>query len=335
MTRALLLAVTLTAATLTLTSLPSVAVAQVPLPDLPVPDAPAPADEVTGPLSPGNPTPGHPTPAARAATAGEGLVGTFQLTPGSCTADGADGTWFRMLNEGVGVSNNDSPCDDNTYNPLEPGSDGGLVTGGHQPHPDPAFDGNGNARAARLTLPASFFGADFSTATNPVDPQTGTEVAAPSIVHDGQGGLSGDLRAFAAAWNGQHFNQGSPKPDGSTPGSTTPVSGTYDPDTGAFTLQWTSHIQGGPFNGFTGVWHLTGLFESSEPAPATTAPEADGEVDGEAGAQEPGGGTVPQVATGADRDVAGRELADTGPALPPLLGLVLLSAGRLVRGRRP
>jgi hypothetical protein len=86
--------------------------------------------------------------------------------------------------------------------------------------------------------------------------------------------LSGDLRAWEATWNKQDFNQGSPKPDGSTPKLTTPAHGTYDATTGAFVLEWTSTIVGGPFNEFTGSWHLTGTFRaagSSGSAPAASA----------------------------------------------------------------
>ena len=45
------------------------------------------------------------------------------------------------------------------------------------------------------------------------------------------------------------------------------ATGTYDPETGAFTLEWTSYIEGGAFNGFTGLWHLEGVFEPSGRAP--------------------------------------------------------------------
>ena len=59
------------------------------------------------------------------------------------------------------------------------------------------------------------------------DPQTNTKAKQPELyVKDGQ--LSGDLSAYAAAWNGQHFNQGSPKPGGQRPGLTTGPTGTYD-----------------------------------------------------------------------------------------------------------
>ena len=36
------------------------------------------------------------------------------------------------------------------------------------------------------------------------------------------------------------------------------VTGTYNAKTHAFVMTWTSLISGGPFNGFTGYWHLTG-----------------------------------------------------------------------------
>ena len=75
------------------------------------------------------------------------------------------------------------------------------------------------------------------------------------------GRLSGQLQAFSASWNKQFFNQGSPKPDGSTPGLTSLITGTYDADTKAYTLEWTSQIVGGPFNKFSGFWHLEGVFE--------------------------------------------------------------------------
>ena len=34
----------------------------------------------------------------------------------------------------------------------------------------------------------------------------------------------------------------------------------YDAATGAFVISWTSQIVGGPFNGFSGYWHLQGHF---------------------------------------------------------------------------
>ena len=79
------------------------------------------------------------------------------------------------------------------------------------------------------------------------------------ILNDG-GRLSGQVTPWAAQWNGNSFNQGTPKPDGSVPGSTTLLSGTYDAATRRYVLNWKSLIVSGPFDSFTGSWHLTGTF---------------------------------------------------------------------------
>src|SRR5947209_7100263 len=218
---------------------------------------------------------------AAAAAGPQPLVGTFKISAGACNTGKVTGSTFRMVlpsgsADGPFVSNNDSACSDRSYTLLAPGTDGGLVTGSYQPEPSPAFDGNGNGRAARVTKPVAFYGVAFSTSTNARDPQTGIAVGAPALTAQ-DGKLTGDLRSFAASWNRQEFNQGAPKPDGSRPGNTTAPTGTFDPSTGAFTLTWASQIQGGPFNNFTGVWHLEGTFVSttttSHAAP-TSSPSA-------------------------------------------------------------
>jgi hypothetical protein len=190
------------------------------------------------------------------------LKGVFTLAAGSCQGGTASGSYFRMIlangsPSGPFLSNSDSTCDDDSYTLLQGGTDGGLRLGEFQPQPSPAFDSNGNAKAARFIRPVRFYGVDFSAATNRVDPQTGLTVRAPEVTASGSS-VSADLRALGVSWNGQHFNQGAPKPNGSTPGNTRLASGRYDKTTGVLTLQWTSQIQGGPFNGFTGLWHLTG-----------------------------------------------------------------------------
>src|SRR3954470_12760132 len=150
-----------------------------------------------------------------AAAPSQALVGTFRLTAGSCSGAAVSGSTFRMVLPsgnagGPYVSNNDSTCGDHSYTLLAPGSDGGLLTAAPQPEPTPAFDGSGNGTAGRITKPTRFYGVDFATSTNPSDPQTGVAVAAPTIsVQEGK--LTGDLRAFAASWNRQEFNQGAPK----------------------------------------------------------------------------------------------------------------------------
>jgi hypothetical protein len=194
------------------------------------------------------------------------LTGVFMLKAGSYSSStGASGSYFRMVipggsaDRGPFFSNPDSSATDKSFTLFNPGIDGGLITGAFQDPPAPAFAGNGNALAKRIVVPTKFGGVDFSVVTSSKDPQTGAAVAKPTVaVADGK--LSGKLQAFAAQWNRQSFNQGSPKPDGSTPGITTPVHGTYDETTHAFVLEWASSIVGGPFNGFTGVWHLEGSF---------------------------------------------------------------------------
>ena len=215
------------------------------------------------------------------------VAGTLGIDAGTCSGGTASGSTFRMIlpsgdTSGPFVSNGDSTCDDQTYTLLRPGSDGGLVLGDYQPAPSPAFDGNGNGRADRIIEPTMFFGVGFAIASNPTDPQTGQDVPAPSITADG-GSLSGDLQSIGAAWNDQDFNQGAPKPGKAPAGLTAGPTGTFDPSTGAYTLDWASQIQGGPFDKFTGVWHLEGTLRTAgtrapTAAPPTTAASGDAVV---------------------------------------------------------
>lgn len=202
--------------------------------------------------------------------AGGSLVGVFGIDAGECADAGVTGgSYFRMvqsggtLEAGPFIDNADSTCGDTTWTALSPGTDGGLITGDYQPQPDPAFDDAGNGLAAAIIEPPIFFAVGFALATNPTDPQTETDTPAPELSADDSGVLSGDLSAAGVDWNGQSFNQGAPKPDGSTSDGTTAPVGTYDPDTGAYTLEWTSTIAGGAFDGFTGVWHLEGTFTAN------------------------------------------------------------------------
>lgn len=231
--------------------------------------------------------------AAPAAAAPVDLIGTFVIDPGSCKGS-PSGSYFRMIlptgtASGPFIDNQDSTCDDRTYTLFTPGTDGGLVSGGYQPAPDPGFDGDGNSTADRIIQPVSFFGKRFSVSTNPTDLQVGTAVPAPVLRADGSR-LTGDLAAFAATWNRQAFNQGAPKPGGGTPGNTAPVSGTYDAATGRFSLSWASQIVGGPFDNFTGQWHLEGTFR---PAGGGTAADPGGAApDAVTGGTPADGGTA-------------------------------------------
>jgi hypothetical protein len=202
------------------------------------------------------------------------LNGTFELTPGSYTAGtgAVSGSWFEMFDKkGEPLENNNSPLADTDYTPLLPGTDGGLQSFEYQPRPSPAFDGpvvagkeTGNALASAIMQPQSFFGWNFSVVTEESDPQAAATDPRPQIVDD-NGQLSGQITAWAVGWNGQWFNQGSPKPDPAEPypEGTTALSGTYDEATGHYVLEWQSLIVGGNFNTFRGFWHLEGTFVPS------------------------------------------------------------------------
>lgn len=243
------------------------------------------------------------------------LTGTFAITAGTCSG-GVSGSYLRMVLPtgtlgGPFLSNADSACDDQTFTLLAPGTDGGLITGAYQPNPSPPFDGAGNSVARRITAPTGFFGVAFSTSTNAVDPQTGLEAAPPVVTVDGTT-LAGDLSSFAASWNNQEFNQGAPKPNGSSPGNTTTATGTYDPATGAFTLEWASQVEGGPFDRFTGLWHLEGRFvpaaAGGAPAPAP-APAAAAESTSPPPAPAGGAAIAPAAGAGATTTTATGDVA--------------------------
>jgi len=185
------------------------------------------------------------------------LVGLFSVNTGTCADGAVVGSYFQMVQPGgtpeAGpfIANADSKCTDTNYTLLAVGTDGGLITGSSQAAPDPAFDGTGNGLAAAIVAPVTFFGSAFAAATDPTE-------AAPTITATA-GTLSGDLSAFTAYWGTGIFNQGAPKPDGTGAAPT----GTIDPETGVFMIEWTSLIAGGSFDGFTGVWHLEGTFSAA------------------------------------------------------------------------
>ncbi len=292
-----------------------------------------------------------------AQAAGEQLKGLFRLTAAACSGAEVTGSYFRMIQPGGSAAsgpflqNNSSACADKSYTDLTPGQDGGLSTAAYQPQPNPPFDaGNGGAND-KITMPKEFFGARFATATNQTDPQTNLATTLPVVTHDGNGKLSGDLRAFAAAYQGQHFNQGAPKPDGSTPGATTLASGTYNAGTKKFSIEWASTIVGGPFNNFTGKWHFEGTFEPVVGAsPVTTATTAPAGVttpaSGTTGSTGSGGaattkataaGTKAPSGAAAQTSAPGTTIASTGLRTPLWLPFGLLGLGLvgLTLGRWP
>jgi hypothetical protein len=174
------------------------------------------------------------TPAsATTAPAAQPLNGLFRVAAGS---------YFRMIYPGGGkyFKNPYSAEANKTYTSIVGGTDGGLRTGVLQPAPTPAFDHHGNSLAGRIIRPTDFAGINFGLATK------GT---APVISVSGAR-LSGQVKGFTAEWNNLSFSQGGQ------------VTGSYNTQTHVYVLTWSSPISGGPFNGFTGSWHLTGTFVS-------------------------------------------------------------------------
>jgi hypothetical protein len=188
------------------------------------------------------------------------LKGTLELTAGALSHGTYTGTYFRMIYPGGKSSyfaNSSSSAKDKTYTLLRPGTAGGLELGTYQPPPKTAFTSTGSALADSITQPEGFESIKFSISTAKTDAQSGKPDSAPTLYLNGDK-ITGSLTAWTAEWNKVYFNQGSPKPGGTYPGFTTPVTGTYNPKTKAFEIVWYSQIVGGPFNGFTGFWHLEG-----------------------------------------------------------------------------
>ena len=200
------------------------------------------------------------------AVAATPLRGTLAIAPGKLVASkhGVSahytGSYFRMLLPGATdkyFRNPNSKAKDKTYTLFIPGSQRGLRLGAFQAPPTPAFASDGFALASTIVKPMLFAGIDFSISTAPKDAQSGQPDVVPSLSAAG-GKVIGNFSAWTAEWNSIYFNQGSPKPGGTYPGLTHPVTGTYNSKTKAYQIIWYSLIVGGPFNGFTGYWHLQG-----------------------------------------------------------------------------
>jgi hypothetical protein len=215
-----------------------------------------------GPAAPGPAT--TPTPVPDDAVK---LVGLFRFDEGVSNPDGSHrGTYFRMfIPRGLQwpFSNENSRSRDKTFTLLRPGTDSGLRTDAYQTPASPLYDGSG-VLTKSIVQRELFFGAYFTVFTQSSDAATGATAGLPTPIPEiyaKDGRLTGQTTAWTANWNGAPlFNQGSPKPDGSLPGFTQPVTGTYDPVTRHFVIEWTSQIVGGGFNDYSGYWHLEGTF---------------------------------------------------------------------------
>ena len=159
---------------------------------------------------------------------------------------------------------------------LKPGSAAGITLGTYQNfvlNPDVPhlynWDGKGALAGtgysglpttqSNMLMPFSFFGTSTYVGTNPIGYQSGEAHVAPTADISNCVGnactLSVDLSSWEVMWNGSAFEQG-PRPLNSGPFVF--AVGSYDLATAAYSLSWTSQINGGPFNGVPGYWYLSG-----------------------------------------------------------------------------
>ena len=148
------------------------------------------------------------------------------------------GSYIRMgLPSGGFFVNPYSKAANKTYTTFQPGSAGGIRTGTAQAAPSPAFDAHGDSLANSIIAPTNFTGIRFGVVTT----------VAPTFTVTGNR-LVARLRHLYAEWNRQVFQQGAI------------VTGTYDSRTHHYSLSWRTKVHGGPFDGYTGYWHLQGTF---------------------------------------------------------------------------
>jgi len=201
-------------------------------------------------------------PAAFAQTASATpLSGTVSVDAGYDTGGTPGGSYFRLEFPGGGgyYDNTSSANADGTYTLLSQGTTG-LDLGTNQNPASPAFDLSYNSLSDDILSPTPFADTvnsatyDFSVATPSTDVTVTPNVPHTAVSLDQTGGgtvrpLTGDLSSWTAYWGGQVFTQG----------STSLTSSTWNSSTGAVVLNWTSTVVGGPFNGFTGHWHIEGV----------------------------------------------------------------------------
>jgi len=170
-----------------------------------------------------------PMVAAGPGLAAQQLHGVFHIGAGS---------YIRMGTPSGGFFSNPYSKDANkTYTTFLSGGGGGIRTDVAQNAPSPAFDSHGNSLANSIITPTNFTGIRFGVITT----------LQPKFLLSGHR-ITGYLRHLYAQWNKQTFYQGSI------------VHGTYRRRSHHYTLTWHTEVHGGPFDGYTGYWHLQGTF---------------------------------------------------------------------------
>jgi hypothetical protein len=193
------------------------------------------------------------------------LQGTFTLGPSSCLNSTPTGSYFIISFNPVTEGNSSSSCDGGSYTLLQPGTSA-LGIGTFTPNPSPTFDANGNSLANSIITPVLFNGHALGLGTSAEDVQDAPGGQAvftpPEAVIDGTN-LAVDLRSLNATYDGppndtcaQSYGVGC-----WLEGSRV-ATGTYDPTTGDFTLDWYSSQD---FSGGSGEvdFHLSGHFSGT------------------------------------------------------------------------
>ncbi|MBV9412364.1 MAG: hypothetical protein JO148_12260 [Acidimicrobiia bacterium] len=242
----------------------------------PTPSSPSPAGASPPPSANASPpSPSNPRPSGNGV---QRLVGTFVLGPPTCAGDRPAGSWF-VVSYGTKVQQNPaSSCAGGAATLLAPGAVG-LPTGHFLLDPQPTFDGQGDSVSAGIIRPTQFGSHKLGMATSPNDVQDApggpAAFSAPEALWQG-GNLVVDLRALDVTYDGPPDSTCvSAAGNGCWLEGARQATGTYDPATGAFSLEWLSS------QGFTGAsagvtFHLAGTFVGQAVAtpPGTSLPGA-------------------------------------------------------------
>jgi hypothetical protein len=190
----------------------------------------------------------------------ETLAGTLRLSPVSCRDGTPNGSFFEVTDGGISYKNADSTCDGGVVTLLPPGT-AGIPLGSFAADPDPTFAANGDSRSNLVIQPTSYDGHKLGIGTSPYDVQdapTGPLAYPPPQALVQGSTLTVDLRSLDVTFEGVPGSTcASAEGQGCWEEGTKAASGTFDPVTHQFTLNWLAG------QGFTGqavgiVFHLQG-----------------------------------------------------------------------------
>lgn len=186
---------------------------------------------------------GHPTAASP-----QRLDGEFRLAAGACSTgkQPPTGSYLVVISAAADhtVRNPHGGCRNASYTLLRPGTDGGLVTGEFQEVAGATFDARRNSRQDRIIEPVRFGKLALGFATSAYDEQAAANGAPafprPAAIRTASG-IQVDLRSLVVSYGG---------PAGATCRTSLGIgcwqlgsenaTGTYNPATGAFAIDWFS-----------------------------------------------------------------------------------------------